>query len=61
MRLQALYMEIKKFPIKETEELNPKNIYGLSKKLMNKYLIFTLIKSIGWFKIFHSLWYLGSS
>ena len=29
---QVQFMVIKKFPLKEFEQINPKNIYGLTKK-----------------------------
>ena len=32
----SVYGDSKKFPLKETEELNPKNIYAISKKLNEK-------------------------
>jgi len=32
MHHPALFMEKKKFPLKDSENINPKNIYSLSKK-----------------------------
>ena len=42
----SVYGENIKFPLKENNQINPKNFYGLTKKIMKKWRKYTLIYTI---------------
>ena len=42
----SIYGDSKKFPLNETQKVNPKNIYALSKRLMRIWLRYSLVNTI---------------
>ena len=60
----SVYGDSRKFPLKETQNINPKNIYALSKKINEEMAdIFSRQYEyfFHWFKVFHSLWRMGKA